>query len=120
MNSEIKTIRSLGLRSTAKLFAAWYGFWGTVAGIVYLFSRPEHLNVPFGLFVPFVDLHLNFSIVRAPTFSGVIVQAVLFNLFCAASGWVSGILVALLYNLASKYLGFQLTGSTETQQLTET
>jgi hypothetical protein len=40
-----------------------------------------------------------------------------FVLFCSATGWVSGLLTALAYNLASKDFGFQLRGSIETHPL---
>jgi hypothetical protein len=119
MNAEMKPIRSLGLRSTAYLFALWYSLWGAVGGMVFVSSTAARLNVPLGLFIPFVDLHLNFSVTRAPTLLGAIVQALFFVIFCAATGWVSGLLTGLAYNLVSKHLGYQLRGSVETHPLSE-
>ncbi len=119
MNAEMMPVRSLGLRSAAHLFALWYSLWGAVGGMVFLSSAAVHLTVPLGLFIPFVDLHLNFTITRAPTLPGAIVQAMFFVLFCAATGWISGLLTALAYNLVSKHLGYQLRGSVETNPLPE-
>jgi|SRR5882724_8839166 len=119
MNTEIQPIRSLAARSAATLFAMWYCFWGLFGGITFLSTNVERLVVPLGLFIPFVDLHLNFSVARAPTFPGQIVQVMFFLLFCSATGWVSGLLTALAYNLISRHLGFQLRGSIETQPLPE-
>jgi len=113
MNAEMMPIRSLGLRSAAYLFALWYSLWGAVGGMVFLSLAAEHLRVPLALFIPFVDLHLNIDVTRAPTLPGAIVQAMFFVLFCAATGWVSGLLTALVYNLVSKHLGYQLRGSAE-------
>jgi hypothetical protein len=87
--------------------------------MVFVSSTAARLNVPLGLFIPFVDLHLNFSVTRAPTLLGAISQAIFFVLFCAATGWVSGLLTALVYNLISKHLGYQLRGSVETDPLPE-
>jgi hypothetical protein len=115
MNTEIQSIRSLAARSVANLFAMWYCFWGLVGGITFLFTNVARLTVPLGLFIPFVDFHLNFSVARAPTVPGQIAQVMYFILFCSATGWVSGSLTALAYNLISRHLGFQLQGSTETQ-----
>ena len=72
MNAEMMPVRSLGLRSAAHLFALWYSLWGAVGGMVFLSSAAVHLTVPLGLFIPFVDLHLNFTITRAPTLPGAI------------------------------------------------
>jgi hypothetical protein len=115
MNSEIQPIRSLTPRSVANLFARWYCLWALVGGITFLFKNVDRLIVPLGLFIPFVDFHLNISVARAPTLPGQIVQVMFFVLFCAATGWVSGLLTALAYNLISRHLGFQLQGSIETQ-----
>jgi len=98
----------------------WYSFWGLVGVIGFLSSNVARLTAPLGLFIPFVNWKLNFSVARAPTFPGVIVQAMFFVLFCAGTGWVSGLLTALAYNLISKHLGFQLRGSIETQPLSDT
>jgi len=117
MNTEIQPIRSLAARSVANLFAMWYCFWGLFGGLSFLSPNVERLNVPLGLFIPFVNAHLNFSVARAATLPGVIVQVMFFLLFCAATGWVSGLLTALAYNLISRHLGFQLRGSIETQPL---
>lgn len=111
MNAEIKLIRSLALRSVANLFALWYGFWGVAGGAIFASSKAARLQVPLGLFIPFVDWHLNFSVTRAPTLPGAIVQAMIFVLFCATTGWVSGLLTALVYNLIARHLGFQLRGT---------
>ncbi len=117
MNMEMQPIRSLAARSVASLFAKWYCLWGLVGGISFLSQNVGRLNVPLGFYIPFVNWNLNFSVARAPTFPGVIVQAMFFVLFCAATGWVSGLLTALAYNLISRHLGFQLRGSIETQPL---
>lgn len=115
MRTEALPIQSLTLRSTGHLFALWYTFWGTIGALVFVSASVKRLDVPLGLFIPFVDWHLNFSVGRAPTFPGVIAQSMFFVLFCAATGWISGILTALAYNLISKHLGFQLHGLTETK-----
>ena len=117
MTTEMQPIRSLAARSVANLFAMWYCFWGLFAGVIFVFKNVERFTVPLGLFIPFVDWHLNFSVTRAPTLPGVIVQAMFFALFCAATGWISGVLTAFAYNLLSKHLGFQLQGCVETQPL---
>lgn len=115
MNADVQPIRSLALKSVANLFAFWYGFWGLIGGSVFLSSSAARISVPLGLFIPFVDLHLNFSETRAPTLLGAIVQSLFFDLFCAATGWVSGLLTAVVYNLVSKHLGYQLRGTIETR-----
>ena len=119
MNADVQPIRSLALRSVASLFALWYGFWGLIGGAVFVSSIAARISVPLGLFIPFVDLHLNFSVTRAPTLPGAIVQGMFFVLFCAATGWVSGLLTALAYNLVSRHLGFQLRGTVETHPLSD-
>jgi hypothetical protein len=75
MNADVQLIRSLAPRSVANLFALWYGFWGLIGGSVFISSSAARISVPLGLFIPFVDLHLNFSITRAPTLPDAIVQA---------------------------------------------
>lgn len=117
MNTEMMPIKCLAAQSLANLFAKWYGLWSMVGGITFIFKDVKRLNVPLGLFIPFVDWQLNFSVTRAPTVPGVIVQALFFILFCMATGWLSGVLVAAAYNLAHKHLGFQLRGSIETQSV---
>ena len=71
--------------------------------------------MPFGFFIPFLGWHLNVGIARAPTFSGEVLQATVFLLLCTASGWISGLIAALIYNLISKHLGIQLRGTIEGQ-----
>jgi hypothetical protein len=110
MNKEIQPIRSLAARSVANLFAMWYCFWGLVGGVTFLFTNVARLTLPLGLFIPFVDFHLNFSVARAPTVSGQIAQVMYFLLFCSATGWVSGLLTALAYNLISRHMGFHCMG----------
>lgn len=118
MDTQTRPIRYIALLPTGKLFAHWYCFWGIVSGIVFVASRSEErLNVLLGLFIPFVDLHLNFRVQRAPTWPGVVSQAFFFVLFCAATGWVSGILAAYVYNLISRHFGLQLRGTTEEENL---
>jgi len=86
---------------------------------MFLSQNAGRLNVPLGFYIPFVNWNLNFSVARAPTFPGEIVQAMFFVVFCAATGWVSGLVTAFAYNLISKHSGFQLRGSIESQPFSE-
>lgn len=113
-NADIRIIRSLTLKSVANLFAVWYGFWGIVSGLVFVSSNAKSISSPVGLLVPLVEVKLNLISIRAPTLPGAIVQAMFFVLLCAATGWISGLLTALAYNLLSRHLHVQLRASTET------
>jgi D-alanyl-lipoteichoic acid acyltransferase DltB (MBOAT superfamily) len=117
MNTEMQPIQSLAARSVAKFFAMWYCFWGLVGGIGFVYLDAGRLDVPLGLYVPFVHWNLNYGVNRSPTLSGVVVQAIFFVLFCTGTGWISGLLTALAYNLLSKHFGFQLRGSIEADPL---
>jgi len=119
MIHEPRPIRSLAPLSVARLFSMWYGFWGLVEGLAFLFADAKRLNIPLGLFIPFVDFQLNIAMTRAPTFPGALSQAIFYVPFCVATGWLSGLLVAVAYNLAFKHFGFQLLGSTDTEPLSE-
>jgi hypothetical protein len=114
MNADIRIIRSLTFKPVANLFAVWYGFWGIVSGTVFVSSNAKSISSPVGLLIPFVDVKLNLISIRAPTLPGAIVLAMFHVLLCAATGWISGLLTALAYNLLSRRLHVQLRGSTET------
>jgi hypothetical protein len=116
MNNQHQVIRSLSLRTLANLFALWYFFWGGIEGLRILASDTQRLTIPLGLYIPFVNLHLDLSYPRAPTFLGFAAQVMFFILFCAATGWVSGVIIAFLYNLIAKHIGFQLRGTVDTEQ----
>ena len=117
MSREALPIRTVALRSAANLFASWYGFWGFVRGVIFAISDVEHLVLPLGLFIPFVKWQLHLTATRAATIPGVTLQVSFFVLLCAATGWVSGLAAAFVYNLISKQLGFQLRGTIETDPL---
>jgi hypothetical protein len=103
----------------AKIFSGWYGFWGIWGAIAYIWGDATRFNVPLGLFVPFLKWQLNIGWPRAATFPGVIAQGLYFVSFCSATGWFSGLLTAIIYNLLSKYFGFQFRGSLEPETLSD-
>ena len=82
-----------------------YAVFGLVAFLLFVAGGDQYLTLPFGVVAPLVHLNLNFNVERS--------TGLLYNIFlCVAAtvsysltGWATGAVGALLFNVIAKHTG---------------
>ena len=82
-----------------------YAVFGLVAFLLFAVKGDQYLTLPFGVVAPLVHLNLNFNLERS--------TGLFYNIFlCVAAvvsysrtGWVTGALGTLLFNVIGKHIG---------------
>lgn len=98
-------IISIRVEPTARVLAIAYAVFGLSAFVVYAVGGAGFLTLPFGVLLPLFHLNLNFNLARS--------SGLLYNVFlCAAAvlsyaltGWMTGVLVAVCFNVIAKLTG---------------
>jgi hypothetical protein len=99
--------------SVAKVAAFYYGFWGTVSALLYAFTNSEGWLAPFGFWTVFLKFTANLSFRMHNSISVTIIEMLIVAFAYTLTGWLTGLIGAAGYNLASKYLGLCFDGTTE-------
>lgn len=103
--TRIMRIISIRVEPVARIFAGAYAFFGLLAFFLYAVAKTGSLTLPFGVLAPLVQLSLNLHLGGS--------NGVAYNIFlCIAavfsyafSGWVTGLALALCFNLIAKQAG---------------
>jgi hypothetical protein len=98
-------IISIRVEPVARIFAGAYAFFGLLAFFLYAVAKTGSLTLPFGVLAPIVQLSLNLHLAAS--------NGVAYNIFlCVAavvcyafSGWVTGLALALCFNVIAKQTG---------------
>ena len=98
-------IISVRVSPVAKVLAIVYAVFGLSAFVIYAVSSAQFLTLPFGVLAPLFHLNLNLNLagsggVLYNTFLGV--AAVLSY---ALTGWITGAVSAVLFNVIAKQTG---------------
>jgi len=101
--------------SVAKVTAFYYGFWGTVSALVYAFTNSEGWLAPLGFWTIFLKFTVNLTLLMHNGISVKIIEMLIVACAYTLTGWLTGLIGAAGYNLASKYLGLCFQGTTEPQ-----
>jgi len=106
-------ILSINSMSLARITAVYYSLVGAITILVYVFEQQEKVSAPLGLLLPYFSIKINLTFDRAESTTGTALQILFFMMVYGISGWISGIVVSVFYNLLSKYLGIQIKGSAD-------
>jgi hypothetical protein len=98
-------IISVRVEPVARVLAIAYAVFGLSAFLTYAVSSAETLTLPFGVLAPLFHLNLNVNLARS--------NGVLYNIFlCVAgilsyalTGWITGAVAAVCFNVVAKYTG---------------
>jgi hypothetical protein len=98
-------IISVRVAPVARVLAIAYAVFGLSAFVVYAVGGAGSLTLPLGVLAPVFHLNLNFNLARS--------SGVLYNIFLcvaavlsyAATGWITGAVGALCFNVISKQTG---------------
>jgi TM2 domain-containing membrane protein YozV len=100
-------MRILGVRwePVARVLAIIYGLFGVGAFCLSEFTRASQLTLPFGVVAPVFHLSFNLNVPRPDgVFSGVM-AGVAEILAYAVTGWITGAVAALGFNIVCRRLG---------------
>ncbi len=75
------------------------GFW--LSGV----TGATYLTLPVGVIAPFFHLNINFNVAFSSGFESVVYLCFAAVLSYAASGWLTGAALALLFNVVAKQVG---------------
>lgn len=98
-------IISIRVEPPARILAIIYAFFGLGYYLFAAFTHAQYVTLPFGVVAPLVLLNFNLNLAR----SGNLLWEMV--LFCATvlaytlSGWLTGALAALCFNLVAKRIG---------------
>jgi hypothetical protein len=106
-------IKKLVPLSLAKVFATYYGFWGLVIGCIYLVQLKEDWYAPVGVLTLFYDLKINLTLHPEPNFLSKAGDLLWLSFYYALTGWLSGLMAAVIYNFCSRHLGVQIDATIE-------
>jgi hypothetical protein len=98
-------IISVRVKSVARVLAIVYSVFGLGAFIFYLVSEAEYLTLPFGVLAPLFHLNLNFNLARSHDVVYNILLCVAAMLSYAATGGITGAVVAFCFNAIAKQTG---------------
>ena len=98
-------IISVRVSPVAKVLAVVYAVFGLSAFVTYAVSNAQFLILPFGILAPLFHLNLNLNLARS--------GGVLYNTFLAVAavlsyaltGWITGAVAAVLFNVVAKQMG---------------
>jgi hypothetical protein len=98
-------IISVRVSPVAKVLAIVYAVFGLSAFVTYAASGAQFLTLPFGILAPLFHLNINFNLARS--------GGVLYNTFLgvaavlsyALTGWITGTVAAVLFNVIAKHTG---------------
>ena len=98
-------IVSIRVAPVARALAIAYAVFGLFAFVVYAVGSAEFLTLPFGILAPLFHLNVNFNLARS--------GGVLYNIFlCVAAvlsyaltGWITGVIAAVCFNVIAKQTG---------------
>lgn len=99
----------------AKIIGAYDAVGGLISNIVYVVSGTGRFTTLPGIVLPFLDFKFKFAYDRALWMPGIFSQVLFSTLFYGLSGWLSGFLCGIAYNLVSKYIGMRLMGVSDPQ-----
>lgn len=111
MSAAMRPITHISPKSVARLAAIYYAFGGLLTLVVDLAIGMERLKVPVGLFTLFLGLKLDFSYHRALWVPGIVSQVLFSTILYAITGWISGFIGALVYNLIARRLNVRVEGT---------
>src|SRR5215468_551423 len=106
--SLIAPIRKLVPLSLARVFATYYGFWGLVTGCIYLIQLKEYWPAPVGVWTLFYFARINLTLHPEANFFSKAGDLLWLAFYYALTGWLSGLVTALIYNVCSSFLGIQV------------
>jgi hypothetical protein len=104
-NRSIMRIISVRVAPGALVLTITYALFGLSAFLLYALSSADFLTLPFGVLMPLFHLNLNFNLARS--------SGAFYNIFlCAAAvlsyavtGWITGALTAVCFNVIAKQMG---------------
>jgi len=99
--------------SLAKLFSVYYAFWGFVYGLTYMLTQKEAWHAPLGFWTLFLAAKLDITFhAQANTLS--VIGLLFWAILCfGLTGWISGLIGAVIYNLCPSTFGLQTYGVIE-------
>jgi hypothetical protein len=105
--------------SVAKICASYYGFWGLVTACIYLIKSQDVWYAPLGVWTMFYFAKIN--LILTPEHNILAKSGDLFwlTLMYTVTGWLSGLVLAVIYNLCSNFLGLQLMATIREQSDTQ-
>ena len=98
-------IVAIRLGPFARVLAIAYAVFGLFAFVVYVLGSAQFLTLPFGILAPLFHLNVNFNLPRS--------SGVLYNIFLcvaavlsyASTGWITGLIAAVCFNVIAKQTG---------------
>ena len=98
-------IISVRVTTVARILAILYAAIGFGAWLQYVFGRAQQLTIPFGIVVPFFHLNFNLHLMRSNDVAYNLLLCVASLLLYSATGWVTGFLGTLFFNLIAARVG---------------
>ena len=113
-------ITKLAPLSLAKVFATYYGFWGLLTGCIYMIQLKEDWYAPIGIWTLFYFVRINMTLHPEPNFLSKAVDLFWLTTYYALTGWLTGLVSAVVYNVCSNFLGLQFEASIESEAGSQT
>jgi hypothetical protein len=101
----LKRIVSIDARAVARILAWTYGILATLGSITLLFADLGQITYPFGFVVPGFHLNLNLHLPLTENPLGRLLTLAGFVVSYTITGWISGFLLAALFNLIARRRG---------------
>lgn len=115
----LQRITKLAPLSLAKVFATYYGFWGLVIGCIYMIQGKEDWYAPIGIWTLFYFAKINLTLHPEPNFLSKAGDLFWLATYYALTGWLSGLVTAVVYNFCSNFFGLQINGKTEDESASD-
>lgn len=118
MRTKMYPIGAVSAPSLAKIIGLYYALAGLFSVLVYVVTDTSEFTASLGFLIPFLSAKLTFGYHRAQAFAGILWQILSFTFLYGLSGWLSGFLGGVAYNILSKHFGFQVEGVLDPQPST--
>jgi len=110
-------IESVDILSVARITGIYYCIVGWLGSLAYIFTDIEKVYAPLGFMIPVLGAKIDFTWARPKTALGLFLTIIIMTILYAATGWLSGLVCGISYNLFSRRLGIQINGSVDSQKV---
>jgi hypothetical protein len=110
-------IEAVDMLSVARITAIYYCIVGWLGSLAFIFTDIDKVYAPLGFMIPVFGAKIDFTWARPNGPFGLFVTIVIVTALYAATGWLSGLVCGISYNLFSKRLGIQINGSVDTEKV---
>ncbi len=98
-------VTGIKIAPVARVFAILYFVFGLAYFFIVSLQHAERITFPLGILAPFIGFNINLSFIRFTDVPGAALQMICCLVTYSVTGWITGAVLILCFNLVAKQLG---------------